>query len=163
MHAISYLSQFPILGTFGAETKCLKGQICRRQKKKTLRSSTCDLQRIKQVVHQATKMNEAISAARGVPLPRAHITYGGYYDGIGIWREIWPLRFGFGLHRKRFMNRGSWGSTISSMYFANADSPSHQIDHVGSSLSVGVCALKDPYFYLYFGWWVPYLLLYICV
>lgn len=43
-----------------------------------------DDKRIKQVVHQATKLNEAISAARGVPLSRAHITYGGYYDGIGI-------------------------------------------------------------------------------
>ncbi|XP_057486102.1 uncharacterized protein LOC130772359 [Actinidia eriantha] len=37
---------------------------------------------IKQVVHHATKLNEAISAARGVPLTRAHITIGGYYDGL---------------------------------------------------------------------------------
>ena len=40
------------------------------------------LQRIKQVVHHATKLNEAISAVRGVPMTRAHITYGGYYDGL---------------------------------------------------------------------------------
>jgi hypothetical protein len=39
-------------------------------------------QRIKQVVHHATKLNEAISAARGVPIARAHITYGGYYNGL---------------------------------------------------------------------------------
>ncbi|XP_052172670.1 uncharacterized protein LOC127788449 isoform X2 [Diospyros lotus] len=34
------------------------------------------------VVHHAAKLNEAISAVRGVPLSRAHITIGGYYDGI---------------------------------------------------------------------------------
>uniref|UniRef100_A0A7N0V2T8 DUF6821 domain-containing protein n=1 Tax=Kalanchoe fedtschenkoi TaxID=63787 RepID=A0A7N0V2T8_KALFE len=37
--------------------------------------------RMKQVVQQATKFNEAMAAAvRGVPLSRARITYGGYYD-----------------------------------------------------------------------------------
>ncbi|KAI3446380.1 hypothetical protein Pfo_003045 [Paulownia fortunei] len=36
--------------------------------------------RIKQVVHHASKLNEAISAVRGVPITRAHITFGGYYD-----------------------------------------------------------------------------------
>ncbi|KAF9661015.1 hypothetical protein SADUNF_Sadunf19G0023900 [Salix dunnii] len=41
-----------------------------------------DDKRIKQVVHHATKLNEAISASRGVPIARAHITYGGYYDGL---------------------------------------------------------------------------------
>ncbi|KAJ6697252.1 hypothetical protein OIU85_003605 [Salix viminalis] len=41
-----------------------------------------DDKRIKQVVHHATKLNEAIAAARGVPIARAHITYGGYYDGL---------------------------------------------------------------------------------
>ncbi|KAK9289465.1 hypothetical protein L1049_007620 [Liquidambar formosana] len=42
-----------------------------------------DDKRIKQVVHHATKLNEAISAVRGVPLSsRAHITFGGYYDGL---------------------------------------------------------------------------------
>ncbi|KAF2288194.1 hypothetical protein GH714_004924 [Hevea brasiliensis] len=38
--------------------------------------------RIKQVVHHATKFNEAITTVRGVPIARAHITYGGYYDGL---------------------------------------------------------------------------------
>ncbi|RZC89630.1 hypothetical protein C5167_027167 [Papaver somniferum] len=41
-----------------------------------------DNERIKQVVHHATKLNNAISAARGVPLTRAHITFGGYFDGL---------------------------------------------------------------------------------
>uniref|UniRef100_A0A5B6ZDX5 DUF6821 domain-containing protein n=1 Tax=Davidia involucrata TaxID=16924 RepID=A0A5B6ZDX5_DAVIN len=41
-----------------------------------------DDKRIKQVVHHATKLNEAISAVRGVPLTRAHITFGGYYDAL---------------------------------------------------------------------------------
>ena len=35
------------------------------------------LQTIKEVVHHAAKLNEAM---RGVPLTRAHFTYGGYYD-----------------------------------------------------------------------------------
>ncbi|CAK9144518.1 unnamed protein product [Ilex paraguariensis] len=38
--------------------------------------------RIKQVVHHATKLNEAISAVRGDQLTRAHITFGGYYNGL---------------------------------------------------------------------------------
>lgn len=44
-----------------------------------------DDKRIKQVVqhHHASKLNEAISAARGVPLTRsAHVTFGGYYEGL---------------------------------------------------------------------------------
>lgn len=40
------------------------------------------LQRIKQVVDHATKLNEAIAAVRGVPVTRAHITVGGYYDAL---------------------------------------------------------------------------------
>ncbi|CAL5193108.1 unnamed protein product [Lathyrus oleraceus] len=39
-----------------------------------------DDKRIKQVVQHATKLNEAFAAVRGVPLSRAHISYGGYYD-----------------------------------------------------------------------------------
>ncbi|KAK1305978.1 hypothetical protein QJS10_CPA10g00266 [Acorus calamus] len=38
-----------------------------------------DNQRIKQVVQQATRLNQAIS---GMSLTRANITFGGYYDGI---------------------------------------------------------------------------------
>ncbi|XP_027352867.1 uncharacterized protein LOC113863472 [Abrus precatorius] len=41
-----------------------------------------DDKRIKQVVEHATKLNEAISAVSGVPLSRARITCGGYYDGL---------------------------------------------------------------------------------
>ncbi|KAB1221172.1 hypothetical protein CJ030_MR2G012829 [Morella rubra] len=41
-----------------------------------------DDKRIKQVVHQASKLNEAISAARGVPMARAQVTLGGYYDNL---------------------------------------------------------------------------------
>ncbi|KAL1352441.1 hypothetical protein HN51_016444 [Arachis hypogaea] len=43
---------------------------------------THDDKRLTQVVQHASKLNEAISAVRGVPLSRAHITYGGYYDAI---------------------------------------------------------------------------------
>eukprot|EP00262_Sarcandra_glabra_P016865 TRINITY_DN561_c0_g1_i2.p1 TRINITY_DN561_c0_g1~~TRINITY_DN561_c0_g1_i2.p1 ORF type:complete len:242 (-),score=50.60 TRINITY_DN561_c0_g1_i2:173-898(-) len=41
-----------------------------------------DDKRIKQVVNHATKLNQAISAVRGVPLVGAHITFGGHYDGL---------------------------------------------------------------------------------
>ncbi|XP_065853182.1 uncharacterized protein [Euphorbia lathyris] len=41
-----------------------------------------DDKRIKQVVHHATRLNEAITAVRGVPIARAHITYGGYYESL---------------------------------------------------------------------------------
>ncbi|KAK4346072.1 hypothetical protein RND71_036248 [Anisodus tanguticus] len=41
-----------------------------------------DDKRMKQVVQHATRLNEAISAVRGVPVTRAHITVGGYYDAL---------------------------------------------------------------------------------
>ncbi|KAF5198708.1 transmembrane protein [Thalictrum thalictroides] len=43
-----------------------------------------DDKRFKQVVQHATKLNQAISSVRGVPINRAHITCGGYYvyDGL---------------------------------------------------------------------------------
>lgn len=34
------------------------------------------------MVQHATKLNEAFAAVRGVPLSRAHITYGGYYETL---------------------------------------------------------------------------------
>lgn len=40
-----------------------------------------DDKKIKEVVSQTSRLNDAMSAARGIPLARAHITYGGYYDG----------------------------------------------------------------------------------
>ncbi|MED6108492.1 hypothetical protein PIB30_024522 [Stylosanthes scabra] len=43
-----------------------------------------DDKRLTQVVQNANKLNEAISAIRGVPLSRAHITYGGYYDPFDL-------------------------------------------------------------------------------
>jgi len=30
----------------------------------------------------ATKLNDVISVARGVPMSKAHISVGGYYDGL---------------------------------------------------------------------------------
>ncbi|XP_062113379.1 uncharacterized protein LOC133824505 [Humulus lupulus] len=41
-----------------------------------------DDKRINQVVHQTTKLNDAMNAVRGMPLTRAHVTYGGYYEGL---------------------------------------------------------------------------------
>ncbi|KAJ6832934.1 uncharacterized protein M6B38_342365 [Iris pallida] len=52
-----------------------------------------DEKRIKQVMHQATRLNHALTAARGVPTTttttttrRADISFGGYYDGL--WSEL---------------------------------------------------------------------------
>ncbi|KAK8504569.1 hypothetical protein V6N13_064014 [Hibiscus sabdariffa] len=53
-----------------------------QQNQKLLFQCYTEDKRMKQVVHQTTKLNEAISAVRGVPITRAHITFGGYYDGI---------------------------------------------------------------------------------
>ncbi|KAG6637951.1 uncharacterized protein LOC122279884 isoform X1 [Carya illinoinensis] len=54
------------------------------QKKERLRFQIyTDDKRIKQQVgNQATKLNDALAAVRGVPMTRAHITCGGYYDGL---------------------------------------------------------------------------------
>ncbi|XP_077210227.1 uncharacterized protein LOC143845704 [Tasmannia lanceolata] len=41
-----------------------------------------DDKRIKQVVHHATGLNQALLAVRGVPLANAQITFGGNYDGL---------------------------------------------------------------------------------
>ncbi|KAL3357783.1 hypothetical protein AABB24_018133 [Solanum stoloniferum] len=41
-----------------------------------------DDKRIKRVVQHATRLNEAISTVRGVPVTRAHITVGGYCDAL---------------------------------------------------------------------------------
>ncbi|KAK8634202.1 hypothetical protein V6N13_015030 [Hibiscus sabdariffa] len=53
-----------------------------QQNQKLLFQCYTEDKRMKQVVHQTTKLDEAISAVRGVPITRAHITFGGYYDGI---------------------------------------------------------------------------------
>ncbi|XVE90167.1 hypothetical protein DITRI_Ditri20bG0056400 [Diplodiscus trichospermus] len=53
-----------------------------QQNQKLMFQRYTDDTRMKQVVHHATKLNEAISAVRGVPITRAHITFGGYYDGL---------------------------------------------------------------------------------
>lgn len=50
-----------------------------KQKQKFRIQIYSDDKRIKQVVHHA---NEAMSKMRGVPLTTAHITYGGYYEGL---------------------------------------------------------------------------------
>lgn len=38
------------------------------------------LQRMNEAVNHATKVNEAIFAMKGVPVVRAQISFGGYYD-----------------------------------------------------------------------------------
>ncbi|OWM73221.1 uncharacterized protein LOC116205223 [Punica granatum] len=53
-----------------------------RNKQKIRFQIYTDDKRIKEVVRHATKLNEAISAAKGVPLTRANITLGGYYEGL---------------------------------------------------------------------------------
>ncbi|KAF8398572.1 hypothetical protein HHK36_017503 [Tetracentron sinense] len=53
-----------------------------QQQNQKLRFQIYDDKTIKQVVHHATKLNQALSAVRGVPHTRAHITSGGYYQGL---------------------------------------------------------------------------------
>ncbi|KAL8162270.1 hypothetical protein V2J09_013759 [Rumex salicifolius] len=55
----------------------------KRENKNQNQKKLCsDEKRMKQVVHHTTKMNDAISALKGIPLNRAHITIGGYFDGV---------------------------------------------------------------------------------
>ncbi|CAN6872423.1 hypothetical protein Bca4012_045891 [Brassica carinata] len=41
-----------------------------------------DNKRMKEVVKHATKLNEAISVLKGLPVARAQISFGGHYDGL---------------------------------------------------------------------------------
>ncbi|ESQ41811.1 hypothetical protein EUTSA_v10014292mg [Eutrema salsugineum] len=41
-----------------------------------------DNKRMNEVVKHATKLNEAISVMKGLPVARAQISFGGYYDGL---------------------------------------------------------------------------------
>ncbi|KAG2311744.1 hypothetical protein Bca4012_026217 [Brassica carinata] len=43
---------------------------------------TDDNKRINEVVKHATKLNEAISVLKGLPVARAQISFGGYYDAL---------------------------------------------------------------------------------
>ncbi|KAG8478897.1 hypothetical protein CXB51_028754 [Gossypium anomalum] len=61
------------------------GAICSLAQTTTTEPKNCCsnvtvMTRMKQVVHHTTKLNEAISVVRGVPITRAQITFGGYYD-----------------------------------------------------------------------------------
>lgn len=69
---------------FAAATICILFLGSHHQNHKRFHISTHDNKRIKDVVHQTTKLNEAFSAVggRGVPLTRAHITSGGYYTAL---------------------------------------------------------------------------------
>lgn len=40
------------------------------------------MQKMKEVVNHATKLNEAIFGMKGVPVVRAQISFGGHYDGL---------------------------------------------------------------------------------
>lgn len=41
-----------------------------------------DDKRMKQAARRSTKFNQALSSARGIPLTRAQISFGGYYDSL---------------------------------------------------------------------------------
>ena len=41
-----------------------------------------DVQRIQQVVEQASRLNQAVSSVMGGASTRASISFGGYYDGF---------------------------------------------------------------------------------
>ncbi|KAL8142850.1 hypothetical protein V2J09_015882 [Rumex salicifolius] len=71
---------------FACATICVIAISCRhreRQQDQKLHFQIyTDDKRIKQVVHHAAKLNEAISAVRGASVSRAHITIGGYFEGL---------------------------------------------------------------------------------
>ncbi|KAG2300230.1 hypothetical protein Bca52824_036702 [Brassica carinata] len=55
-----------------------------RNKNQTIRFQiySDDNKRVKEVVKHATKLNEAISVLKGLPVARAQISFGGHYDGL---------------------------------------------------------------------------------
>ncbi|KAJ0243766.1 Transmembrane protein [Hirschfeldia incana] len=55
-----------------------------RNKNQTIRFQiySDDNKRVKEVVKRATKLNEAISMLKGLPVARAQISFGGHYDGL---------------------------------------------------------------------------------
>ncbi|CDP14311.1 unnamed protein product [Coffea canephora] len=67
---------------FGGVRKNKQQQQQQQQNQKLQFHIYTEDKRLKRVVHHATKLNEAISAVRGVPITRARITVGGYYDGL---------------------------------------------------------------------------------
>ncbi|CAF2136501.1 BnaA02g03980D [Brassica napus] len=65
---------------FLGHNNSMKG--CRNKNKIiSFRIYTDDNKRINEVVKHATKINEAISVMKGLPVARAQISFGGYYDG----------------------------------------------------------------------------------
>ncbi|KAK0599119.1 hypothetical protein LWI29_002563 [Acer saccharum] len=92
-----------------------------------------DDKRIKHVVQQATKMNEAISSVRGVPITRAHITIGGEVVSWALhfledWRlvnkvvSVSPLR--------NVVTRPKWMPTVEGSWKINTDVVSCYRDRV---------------------------------
>ncbi|XP_057530374.1 uncharacterized protein LOC130808861 [Amaranthus tricolor] len=59
-----------------------KGSSCNTNKQEIHFQIFSHDKRMKQMVHRATKLNEAITVIRGGPGTRAHITIGGYYEGL---------------------------------------------------------------------------------
>ncbi|KAI4330590.1 hypothetical protein MLD38_028866 [Melastoma candidum] len=68
---------------FAAATICIfiMGSGHQNKSQKIQLQIYADDKRMKQVVHHASRLNEAISAMQGCPMARAHITFGGYYEG----------------------------------------------------------------------------------
>ncbi|KAI4325555.1 hypothetical protein MLD38_030940 [Melastoma candidum] len=68
---------------FAAATICIFiiGSSHQNKNQKIQLEIYADDKRMKQVVHHAAGLNKAISAVRGSPITRAHITFGGYYEG----------------------------------------------------------------------------------
>ncbi|XP_074351128.1 uncharacterized protein LOC141690298 isoform X2 [Apium graveolens] len=71
-------------GVAAAATICIiiLGNSQQQRKHQKLQFKIYADDKIKEVVNQTSRLNDAMSAARGLPIARAHITYGGYYDGF---------------------------------------------------------------------------------
>ncbi|CAN1271802.1 hypothetical protein LINPERPRIM_LOCUS14313 [Linum perenne] len=83
LHGIGAICSFG----FAAATVCIiifgNHQRNKQLQQKQLRFQIyADDKRVKQVVQHATRFNDAMSAVRGVPIARAQVTFGGYYDAI---------------------------------------------------------------------------------
>ncbi|WOL08063.1 hypothetical protein Cni_G16815 [Canna indica] len=71
------------MGAAAAATACILIFGGRQQQKQRIQFKIyADEKRMKAVVQQATRLNQALSAVRGTPMTRAHISFGGYYTGI---------------------------------------------------------------------------------
>lgn len=73
------------VGVAAATTLCIliSAAACQKHNPKKIQFQLCaDDKRITQMVQQTTRLNQAFLAARGASVTNAHISFGGYYEGL---------------------------------------------------------------------------------